>query len=141
MALINGQGKYIKLYENGKYEIYRSEAARKRTKSSTSSDIIIKKYIELLHNLENQMERRYYDPSGFTSEYDPLEAEYQRYRYNLINHNTTEEYPLMAQYYPDVADSIPDIVEAGVTMDRAENSQEIYTLAKFKHRWGDTTDA
>ena len=55
MALINNQGKYIKLYENGKYEIYRSEAARKRTKSSTSSDIIIKKYIELLNDLENQM--------------------------------------------------------------------------------------
>ena len=141
MALINNQGKYIKLYPNGVYEIYRSEAAREKIKYSTDAKIIIKKYVTLLKELENQMERRYYDPSGFANEYDPLEAEYQRYRYNLVNHNATEEYPLMAQYYPDVADSIPDIIEAGTTIDRAENSQEIYTIAKFKHRWGDTTDA
>lgn len=73
MALINSKGNYIKLTKDGQFEIYASEAARKRLKESTPGNIILNKYRELLANLEQpeQDEFRYYDPEGFAASYDP----------------------------------------------------------------------
>lgn len=141
MALINQDGKYIKLYANGNYEIYATEDSRKKVKNSTPSDMILNKYHTLISELEEQKEKRYYDPLGFSALYDPLIREYDRYKYNLASYITTEEYPIMATYYPDVTHSIPEIIEAGGTMDGSDSAEAVYQHAKQVQRWGETTDA
>lgn len=81
MALINSKGKYIKLSKNGYYEVYASEAARRKVKQSTPGETILLKYQELLSELmqPDKDEFRYYDPEGFAALYDPLNEEYYRY--------------------------------------------------------------
>lgn len=143
MALINSKGKYIKLDKDGYYEVYTSEEARKRLKASTSGEIILAKYRELLAELESpeQAEFRYYDPEGFAAIYDPLDIEYHRYWYNFDNYITGEEYPIMAKIYPDVADSIPEIIEAACIPQTNKDVEEAYIKAKQLKRFGETTDA
>lgn len=141
MALLNEYQQYIKLYPDGRYEVYRTEAARNKIKCSTNSDIILSKYRVLLYELESQKEWRYYDPKGFAAAYVPLKTEFQRYSSNLIDYKADEEYPLMSVYYPDVADSIPDIIETGYTLDEGDNAEAVYQHAKQVQRWGETTDA
>lgn len=141
MALINLKNKYIKLYEDGLYEVYASEEARQRFKESTASEIIINKYLELISELEAQEEFRYYDPKGFAASYMPLVSEYETYRYNLANYITSQEYPIIATYYPDVASSIPEIIEAGYISLSGEDLENIYVAAKQVKRFGETTDA
>lgn len=141
MALINKNNHYIKLYADGTYEVYASAESREQLKNSTPSEVILQKYQELLDDLNSQEERKYYDPS-FADEYGPLLNEYERYQWNLQTYNTIDDnYPIMTQYYPDVAHSIPHIIETGRVYDHADTSAENYINTKKRHRWGDTTDA
>ena len=141
MALINSKGKYIKVYKNGHYEIYVTEAARKKVKESTPSSVIVQKYCELLDDLNAQEERRYYDPIGFAEERYELETEFARYRYNLNCHIVDQEYPIMANIYPDVANSIPEIIEAGTLKQTEETLEAAYKSFKQLKCWGETIDA
>ncbi len=141
MALINSENLYIKLEAEGGFEIYSSEAARLKIKQSTKGEVILAKYRELITELEQQEEFRYYDPKGFVAQYDPLQKEYQRYCYNFTQHIVGQEYPIMAAIYSDVADSIPEIVEAGRTLLTGNSLEEIYLNAKQVKRFGETTDA
>ena len=74
MALINQDGKYIKVYQDGRYEIFASEDARTRQKAAPSKELILAKYLEVLLNLEKQEELHYYDPEAFEKEYSPWAA-------------------------------------------------------------------
>ena len=142
MALINQQGKYIKLYSDGTYEVYSSAAARDRHRSSPDSAIIIRKYKQLMRDLESNKELWYYNPVEFDRQHSALDAEYQLYCYNLMNYTTSGEYPIMAQYYPDVKNTIPDIVERGcISFDATDSTTSTYEVAKNKQRWGKTIDA
>jgi hypothetical protein len=143
MALINSSNRYIKLDKDGYYEVYSSEEARKKVKESTSGEVILSKYRELLAELEQpaQDEFRYYDPEGFAAIYDPLDLEYHRYWYNFDNYIIGQEYPIMAQIYPDVADSIPEIIEAGCIPQTNNDAEEAYIKAKQIKRFGETLDA
>lgn len=141
MALINQTGHYIKLYADGTYEIYTSFEARERYKNSTPSEIILQKYQTLIQELEKQEEFRYYNGAAFEAQYHPLVNEYHKYRYCLANYITTETYPIMEQYYSDVKDTIPEIIESGQTLDASETTADTYEYAKKHLRWGDTTDA
>lgn len=142
MALINSKGKYIKLGKDGTYEVYPSEEARKRLKASTSGDVILAKYRELIRELEKpeQDEFRYYDPDSFTAIYDPLVEEYYRYWYNFDNYIIGQEYPIMAEIYPDIADSIPEIIEAACIPHEYKDVEEAYIKAKQLKRFGETLD-
>ena len=141
MALINLKNRYIKLYKDGSYEIYTSEEARNRVKQSVSPETILGKYRELLIALEQQAEFSYYDPDNFSAQYDPLYKEYRRYQHNLKSCNASQEYPIMAQYYPDVADSIPEIIEGGRVYKIFNTIEEAYNTAKQLKQFGETTDA
>jgi hypothetical protein len=142
MALINSNGRYIKLYKDGSYEVYASEEARKKIKESTPGKAILTKYEELIADLEKpeQAEFRYYDPEGFAAIYDPLIQEYRNYQYNFANHIIGYEYPIMSKIYPDVADSIQEIVEAAMPHEYKE-VEEAYIKAKQTKRFGETIDA
>ena len=47
MALINSDGKYIKINIEGEFTIYASAEARDRIKNSTSYEIILDKYLDI----------------------------------------------------------------------------------------------
>jgi hypothetical protein len=150
MALINTVGCYIKLNKDNSFEVYTSEEARLRVKNSTSAEIINAKYVEILNDLQSDKyaEMRYYDNIDYAKLYTGWLNEWQRYTYNLTSGNFTEaeEYPLMAAYYPDVADSIPKIVSRGKIINTAldcafETVEEVYQNAKQNKTWGETTDA
>lgn len=141
MALLNTAGRYIRLSLDGTYEVYTSEIARNKVKTSTSSETIIAKYRELIIDLEQQEDYSYYDFENFCAEYLPLLDEYYSYCYNLTNYITTQDYPIMAKIYPDVADSIPEIIEVGRIPQTNISLDEAYIKAKQLERFGETTDA
>jgi hypothetical protein len=140
MALIDQEGKYIKLSQKGEFEIYTSEEARIKVKNSIPGEAILNKYLELIKNLELQEERRYYDPD-WHKEYIALCTEYQDYRYDLNNCITGKEYPIMASFYPDITNSIPDIICKGIINMSVCSVEEAYTDAKQSKYWGETVDA
>ena len=140
MALLNLANKYIKLNSDGTFEIYASKEARLRVKQCTDSNTILEKYRAVARELEADVELRYFDPTGFAKKYDPWIAEYLRYDYNLSMHIVDGDYPLMAEYYPDVADSIPNIIESGSIDLSEDTADEIYNKAKQRKYWGDTLD-
>jgi hypothetical protein len=143
MALINSNGRYIKLYKDGSYKVYSSEEARKRLKAATSGEIILEKYHELIKELEKpeQADFRYYDPEGYAAVYSPLVAEYREYEYNFMNYITGKDYPIMTEHYPDVADSIPEIIEAAYIPRDYKDVEEAYIINKQLKRFGETIDA
>lgn len=150
MALIDIVGCYIKLNKDNSFEIYLNEEARLKVKTSTSAEIINAKYAEILSDLQSDKyaEMRYYDNITYSRLYTGWLNEWQRYTYNLTNciFTETEEYPLMAAYYPDVADSIPKILSRGTLVntslgDSVETIEEVYLSAKQNKTWGETTDA
>ena len=141
MALINSKNLYIKLDTDGNYEVYASEEARARVKQSTSCEVILAKYEELLGELLKQEELKYYDTEGFNAKYNPLYEEFCRYCRNLTKHITGQEYPIIAKIYPDVADSIPEIVEGGKVVLSSSSQEEAYLKAKQLKLFGETIDA
>lgn len=140
MAFLNSANKYIKLNLDGAFEIYSSQEARLRVKQATPCEIIIEKYRTIARELEADLEFRYFDPIGFAHKYDPWIAEYLRYEYNLSMYIVGEDYPLMSEFYPDVADSIPHIIESGSIDLSGEALTELYNKAKERKYWGDTLD-
>lgn len=150
MALIDTVGCYIKLNKDNSFEIYSNEEARLKVKNSTPAETINAKYAEILNDLQSDKyaEMRYYDNTTYFKLYIGWLNEWQRYTYNLTSGSFTEDedYPLMAAYYPDVADSIPKILSRGTivttTLDHTfETVEEVYLEAKQNKTWGETTDA
>lgn len=150
MALINALGHYIKLNKDNSFEVYISEEARLRVKGSTSAETINAKYAEILNSLQSEeyAEMRCYDNRSYSELYTGWLNEWQRYTYNLTSGSftETEEYPLMAAYYPDVADSVPKILSRGqigsaVLNCPFETVEEVYLNAKQRKTWGETADA
>ena len=103
MALITKEGQYIKLDKGGAFEIYPNEEARLRVKKSTSSQVIFKKYLEIISELYSPKydELHYYGNGEYSKLLQGWVTEYQHYQHNYYNGSIGEEYPLMAEYYPD----------------------------------------
>lgn len=143
MALINSSKQYIKLGAEGAFEIYSSEADRIKVKLATPAETILHKYREIISDLQSSKydEMRYYDRISWSQLFDGWIQEFQRYDNNLIHYITTDKYPLMAEYYPDVGDSIPNIVMKGSMGPSLQTAKEVYDVAKQYETWGETTDA
>lgn len=140
MALLTLESKYIKLYANGMFEIYKNKAARDAVKNGISSKEVLEKYNNILQTLDADKEFKYYNPAEFAIQYDGWRAEFERYSYNLDLYRVGEVYPLMASIYPDVADSIPNILEAG-QIDIAEDTvDKLYLRVKERGYWAETSD-
>lgn len=140
MALLNKNGRYIKVLPDGTYLIYASEEARNKVKASTPGEVILDTYRARLADLESQSERHYYDPEGFEAEYSALHREYNSYWYNFTFGIVGGSYPIMETTYPDIADSISEIIESGKVYFKETSIEDIYTTAKQIKRWGETTD-
>lgn len=145
MALINSDGRYIKLDKDDNFEIYISKEAREQIKNSTPAEVVLAKYTEIytaLHS-EEYAEFRYYDPENYWALVHSWEEEYQRYANHIQQgtYNELETYPLMAEYYPDVANSIPKIWVRGSLGETFSTATEAYEDAKLYKLWGETVDA
>jgi hypothetical protein len=143
MALINNQGQYIRLCEKDCFEIYTSSDARQRFKAATTADEIVKKYTQILMELDSSAndEARYYNSEEFNTVYNNWLQEFQRYYYNFLHGIFGQDYPLMAEYYPDVKDSIPEIIMKGMFGQQRLPVAEAYVAAKENKTYGETTDA
>ena len=140
MALLNQNEEYIKLNTNGSYDIYASQEDREKVKNSTPFEIIKNKYQEIIDSYLADEERQYYDSKAWQQEYWAWDEEYQRYLYDIQLAKGAGEYPLMAQYYPDIANSVPNIIQSGSIVVEAETGEEIYEIAKERKYWGETED-
>lgn len=140
MALINSLNKYIKVIKDGSYYIYPSQEAREREKNATSPSRIIQEYESRLLALEANEERQYYDSEVWSQEHDPLENEYQKYLYDLTFYQFGNEYPIMAQTFPDIADSIPEIIESGSVIISSDFTDDEYNIVKEREIFGETRD-
>ena len=140
MALLNQSEEYIKLNTNGSYDIYASLEDRENVKNSTPFEIIKNKYQEIIETYISDEERQYYDATAWQQEYWAWDEEYQRYLYDAQLAKGATAYPLMEQYYPDIAKTIPNIIQSGSIVVEAETGEEIYEIAKERKYWGETED-
>lgn len=140
MALLNDKNEYIKVNTNGSYDIYATEKDRENIKTSTPSEVIKAKYIQIIASLEADEERQYYDSHAWNVEYLDWRGEYNRYLYDIQLAKGATSYPLMEQYYPDIAKTVPNIIQSGSIVVEAETGEEIYEIAKERKYWGETED-
>lgn len=140
MALLNDKEEYIKLNTNGDYDIYATQEDRNNVKNSTPFEVIRQKYEELISDLDADEERQYYDSKAWDIEYSGWRDEYNRYLYDIQLAKGATSYPLMERYYPDIAKTVPNIVQSGSIVVEAETGEEIYEIAKERKYWGETED-
>lgn len=162
MALkVNNQ--YIRLLQNGDVEVYSNIEARNSYKEATSSKKILEKYNELSANWDTKLrelvilhgysEEALYDESlrdelillpGIKEICDELEKiGDEEYLYNSDLHyekGANHDFPIIAEFFPDVKNSIPNIVSRATLLWESKNLSDIYKEAKAKNRFGVTED-
>ena len=139
MGLIDQHGRYIKLNIDGTYKGYRTEEARIKEKNATPKSLILATYRQILNELWNQAESRYYNPEKFAVIYDAWADEYTAYLNDVSLGNPPGSYLLMATIYSDVSDSVPDIVlSGGICPPEIPSIQlkDVYEDGKYHEYWG-----
>ena len=139
MGLICENGRYIKLNIDGTYQGYINEEARLKEKNAAPKQLILSTYKKILDELWLQAESRYYNPEKFAIIHKAWADEYTRYLNDVGLVNPPGVYPLMATIYPDVSDSVPEIVIAGSIVPPelpALQLKDVYTNAKSIGYWG-----
>lgn len=143
MALLMEDGKYVRVLENGEYEIYPSLESRDRVKNATPYEKVIEKYQELFKTVLPDDEAYYYlskeELNREFPDYIEWMNEFNRYQYDYQIKHGGGSYPLIEQYIPDVLDSIPEIIEAG-SFNIDGSIDESYFLAKDRKLWRKTED-
>lgn len=133
MALINKDGRYIKMYEYGMYEEFVSEEAREKVRRATPLEAIFAQYQLLLDK---------YDKEETIEDYKRIREEYDLYNGDYLDQNgARHEYPIMAEYFPDVKDSLYETVESGYVFYEEDNVKKVYEHAKASKLFGETRDA
>ena len=163
MALLTKLKKYVQLKDDGIIEIHRSIEDRLKQKLATPSSVILKTYDEKI-NAEVEKMYQHIKENGLNpdtlskEEYEALAATdpfiiehskiandwgYEKFLYQTdleAEKGATKTFPLMAEIYKDVANSIPYIIEKAKTCWDADNIIDIYMEAKEKLRFGETED-
>lgn len=161
MALQIKNKQYVRLLLDSdvNFEIYKSEADRLKVKNATPANIILCKYEELIKNQEviiaayvrenkiaaNEIFHKSNTDNILKSYFANLYAlrdEHAQYRQILmLEKGTSQDFPIMAEFYPDVKDSIPYIIEKGFTLLADTTSiDELYETAKKVKRFGKSKD-
>lgn len=141
MALKNAQNLYIKLYTNGDALFYKTSQARQQIKDATNWETILIKYEEIIEALESDEERDYYDSEALKQEKIAWHNEFRTYYYDTLHSIKDHHYPLMAQYFPDIEDTIPDIEsKINIPLLASDTLEEAYNKAKELKIFGETED-
>lgn len=164
MALkLKKTNQYIRLLENGDVEVYSSQESRIRQKESISSTEVLLKYDELISEWDLKL-RKLILSYGYTEEaltdealHDELmaipgvadickkieEIDDEEYLYSLDLSQKTgakHEFPIMTKFFPDIKNSIPELLGKVSVRWNSASIQDIYNEAKFKKRFGETED-
>lgn len=131
MALLNKDKNYIKLNIDGTYDIYADINERLKEKNSLITfDAVVSKYTEIVNSLLRDEERIYYDAVEWQKEYYAWDNEMQNFIYDYKAKNGASSYPLIEQYFDNVADIIPKVIQSGFIVFNADTVQKIYELSK-----------
>ncbi len=158
MAIKNENGEYIKLYNDGSFEIYKTEEERAKTKNATSYDEIINETKAKIENLVKEI-RNYLSENGITEEEigdkfkDVLPEDIVKKaekvgilsnELSIYEHECAEKtgsktkLQLMETMFFDVYDAIPNVKESGIVnlLSRENNLENKYKLAKKECLFG-----
>jgi len=127
MGLILKDNKYLKIDIYGNYIIYKNKTSRVKEKQATNPELILKKYDEIINETSSWEYVRYHEKTGLEKQWI---IEYNEYHYNLINHIMGGKYPLMAEYFPDIEDTISEIITRGQLPLRTKTLKEMYNKIK-----------
>ena len=139
MGLIGQYGRYIKLNIDGTYQGYQSEEDRLKEKNATPKDLILATYQNIIDEIWAQSESRYYNPEKFSIIYKAWLDEYTAYVNDVTLRTHCGNYPLMATIYPDISDSVPEIIVSGIIAPPEIPSiqlKDVYAKAKDHGYWG-----
>lgn len=144
MALLTKEGYYVRLMDNGNYEIYRTKEDRDKVKNSSHTyEEVLARYNELINELCPDEEDLYYLSKEEIEEQFPLYPgiinESIRYAYDCQLKHGGGSYPIIERYIPDASESIPNLIESGSIFTGAD-TPESYEKAKKNMNWGETED-
>jgi hypothetical protein len=140
MALkIKNTNYYLKLNLDGTFILYESPTDRLSEKTAPTPEQISAKYRKILAKLSQNEERCYYDPT-YCSLLDSWEAEYSRYLRAARQQSKETNFPLMAEYFNNIEDSLPQVHETGRIAVRGETLTEFYNWVKDSKVFGEVED-
>lgn len=135
MALQLKDKTYLKIDTEGNYIIYKNKTARNKEKKISSQEII-NKYKKILENYHLDAELVYYAPD-IIKEYMDWKSEYDNYLTALQYRDFKFEFPLISNYFSNVKDSLPIIIEHGtIGVPKNKSIEEIYTYIKQQEIFG-----
>lgn len=146
MALVNADGKYIKMMPYGEFSVYPDEETRMRQKNAPATLDIINRYMADLSAMDTEMKRLYEDGNTIDLEelkvkYDYVSHEFNDFSNDLsLSKGARHEYPYMGQFFDNVADAIPNIVESGILPLEIEDVVSLYETVKEERTFGETQD-
>ena len=130
MALLLANKSYLKIDSNGNYIIYKNKTVRAKEKK-LNHQTIFDKYIQLLEENKLSSELLYYNTDAANYYFEILD-ESNRYARAVQNGYTNEEFPIMAEFFPTIKDSIPTIISSGGIGLPKKNmtTEEVYEFIK-----------
>ena len=140
MALkLTNSNYYIKIDLQGNFKIYKTAKDRLSEKNAPQFEDIILKYATIIHQLRQDKERLYYDPN-FIKLIRAWEEEAELYSLNHFQGIHSTEFPLMAEYIPNIAKSLPRIIHTGSLGVLGNTVEEVYEYVKRVGYFNDALD-
>lgn len=130
---------YIKVAIDGSFKIYKTSSDRSLEKQSTHAKTIIQTYKQVIRTFQEDKERCYYDPTFNQLRYK-WEEEFELYLRLQNSGQHIEELPLIAQYHPDVLDSLPTVILSGKVGVRGDTLEKVYDYVKKCGYFGEVED-
>ena len=133
MGLVN-KDYYIRVTIEGSYYIYKNKKERLLEKKAPAREDVLKKYSDILKELQSDVEATYY--LGNTELIEQWKREFEAY----VNYNRSNKFPLMKKYIKDVVKTLPEIVNSGKITVKGNTLEEVYEYVKKYKIFGDTED-
>ena len=130
MALLLSDKTYLKIDSQGNFIKYKNKTARNKEKKLDHQQIIAK-YNQLITEHTISQELLYYKENA-TEEYLQIVNESNSYMHALQSGLTTEEFPIMSEFFPNIKDSLPKIITSGkIGLPRKNmTTEEVYEFIK-----------
>lgn len=130
MALLLSDKTYLKIDSQGNFIKYKNKTARNKEKKLDHQQII-DKYNQLIAEHAVSQELLYYKKNA-AEEYLQIVNESNSYMHALQHGLTTEEFPIMSEFFPNIKDSLPKIIVSGrIGLPRKNmTTEEVYEFIK-----------
>ena len=130
MALLLSDKTYLKIDSQGNFIKYKNKTARNKEKKLNNQQII-DKYNQLITEHAISKEILYYKENA-AEEYLQIVNESNSYMRALQYGLTTEEFPIMSEFFPNIKDSLPKIITSGkIGLPRNNmTTKEVYEFIK-----------